>query len=142
MESKFDVLLGDAGGMERDASTNTNRVGGKSGKIFLFGDVVDNLGCLAESSVDVCGADELDGAIDEASGGEDSKGKIMWKAKVAPPLDYAKPCRDSTECGGWSHVGGTMDASECVFLIFGLVLLITPSEIHLVDEIRTAKGIM
>jgi hypothetical protein len=58
-------------------------VGGKSGKILFFGDGVDNLGCLAESSVDVCGADELDGAIDEASGGEDGKGKIMWKAKVS-----------------------------------------------------------
>ena len=58
-------------------------MGGKSGKILLFGDVVDNLGCLAESSVDMCGAEELDGAIDEAGGGEDGKGKIMWKAKVS-----------------------------------------------------------
>ena len=117
-------------------------MGGKSGEIFLFGDIVDNLGCLAESSIDVCGADELNGAIDEASGGEDSKGKIMWKVKVTPPLDYVKPCRDSTECRGWSHVGGVMDANECLFLILGLVLLIMPSEIHLLDEIRTVKGIM
>ena len=58
-------------------------MGGKTGEIFLVGDVVDNLGCLAESGVDVCGADELDGAIDEASGGKDGKGKIMWKVKVS-----------------------------------------------------------
>ena len=119
-----------------------NRVGGKSGEIFLFGDVVDNLGCLAESGIDVCGADELDRAINEASGGKDSKGKIMWKVKVAPPLDYAKPCRDSAECRGFSHVRGVMDLNECLFLILGLVLLIMPFEIHLLDEIRTAKGIV
>ena len=60
-----------------------NGVGGKSGKILLFCDIVDNWGHLAESSVDMCGADELDGAIDEASGGEDGKGKIMWRTKVS-----------------------------------------------------------
>jgi hypothetical protein len=134
--------LGDAGGMEGDASANTNGVGGESGEILIFGDIVDNLGCLAESTVDVCGANELDVAIDETGGSEDGKGKIVWKAKVAPSLDYAKPGGDCAECRGWSHVGGAMDSNECLFLVLGLVLLVTPSEIHLLDEIGTAKGIV
>ena len=128
--------------MKGEASTNMNGAGGESGEILLFGDIVDNLGCLAESTVDVCGADELNMAIDETRGSEDGKGKIMWKVKVAPPSDYAKPCRDGTECRGWSHVGGAMDANECLFLILGLVLLVTPSQIHLLDEIGMVKGIM
>ena len=40
--------------MQRDASTYMDRVGGKSCKILLFGDVVYNVGSLAESSIDVC----------------------------------------------------------------------------------------
>ena len=110
-------------------------------KILLFGDIIDHLGCMAEGTIDVCGADELDVAIDETRGGEDGKGKIMWKGKVAPPLYYAKPCGDSTECGGWSHVGRAMDANECFLLVLGLVLLIVPVQIHLLDEIRMAKGV-
>ena len=127
--------------MQRDASTDMNRVGGKPCKILLFGDIVDNVGHSVESSVDVCGVDEFNGAIDEASGGEYSKGIIMWKVKVTPLLDYAKPGRDSTESGGWSHVGGLMDANECLLLILGLILLIMPSEINLMDEIRTLESI-
>ena len=127
--------------MEGDTSANTNGVGGKSGKILLFGDIVDNLGCLAEGTIDMCGADELDVAINETRGIEDGKGKIMWKVKVAPPLYDAKPCRDGTECGGWSHVGRAMDVNECFLLILGVILLIVPSQIHLLDEIRMAKGV-
>ena len=90
--------------MQRDASTYMNRVGGKSCKILLFGDIVYNVGGLAESSVDVCGVDEFDGAINEAGGGECGKGIILWEVKVIPLLDYTKPGRDSTKSRGWSHV--------------------------------------
>ena len=127
--------------MQRDASTNMNRVGGKSCEILLFGDVVYNVGSSAESSIDVCRADEFNRAINKASGGEYSKGVIMWEVKVVPPLDYAKPGRDSTESGGWSHVGGLMDANKCLLLIPCLILLITPLEINLMDEIRTSEGV-
>ena len=81
-----------------------NRMGRKSCEILLLGDIVYNMGHSAKGSIDVGGSNEFNRAIDEASGCEYGKGIIMWKAKVTPPFDNAKPGRDSTESRRWSHV--------------------------------------
>ena len=56
-------------------------------------------------------------------------------------LDNMEPGGDGTKGRWWTKSRGLADADKRLFLIFCLVLLIMPSKINLVDQIRMLEGI-